>query len=552
MSVVGKRALEGRAEFFESNHRNHKETNHRRHLVRPGCCLRFRRQAATAHHIPSSLQNRKLDSVRSDLSPTRRVAVVGGGVTGLSAALRLTESWSAGCVEVLEASTRLGGVIQTERRDGFTLELGPDSLLRRMPWGVGLCKRLGIDDQLVGTQPVASGTFTVHRGRTTRMPEGLAIMAPDRVWPMVATPILSWRGKLRLAAERALPRRTSASDESLAQFARRRLGCEAFERIVQPLAGGIFMGDPERLSLQACFPQFAAMEAEHGSLIKATRAAKKKRSPPSHGGPSPSVFVAPAEGLGRIIDALGSALGGEAVRLGQQVKQLEPASSGWRLTVEDTVTGRCTTEEFNAVIIATPANVAARLLQPVDARLGGLLAGVGYSSCAIVHLAYPLDRVRHPLDAAGLVVPHVEGRPMQACSFYSVKYAGRAPDGVVVLRAFFGGALHPELTALDDDCLTELAQSEVATLLGAEGQPLLASVTRWPKSMPQYQVGHLQLVDKVERCVERHAGLELAGAAYRGVGIPHCIHSGEQAAERILAAIDQTSGKVEQAPAGKA
>jgi oxygen-dependent protoporphyrinogen oxidase len=469
--------------------------------------------------------------------PAQRVAVIGGGVTGLSAAFRLRELAPELGVQLIEASDRPGGVIQTEQQQGFTLELGPDSILRRLPWGVDLCRRLGIEDQLVGTEPAARGVYTVHRGRAVRMPEGLAIMAPERVWPMVTTPILSWSGKLRMVAERLVPRRTSESDESLAEFAQRRLGREAYERIVQPLAGGIFMGDPEKLSLRACFPQFAAMEAEHGSLIKATRLARRKRLA-NASAPTKSVFVAPRNGLGKIIEALVSKLG-DRVHLRKRVVGLRRKADAWRLTIEDQASHQQNDETYDAVIVATPAQAAGRLLGPLDARFETLLSGIEYSSCAIVQLAYPMDKIGLPLDTAGLVVPHIERRPLQACSFSSVKYAGRAPDGSVLLRAFFGGALHPELVELSDERLVELAQTEVAQLLRAEGEPTLTRVQRWRQSMPQYALGHLERVYELEQLTARHPGLELSGAPYRGVGIPHCIHSAEQAAERLLACLNK-------------
>ncbi|MCO6043007.1 protoporphyrinogen oxidase [Aeoliella sp. ICT_H6.2] len=475
----------------------------------------------------------------------RSVAVIGGGISGLAAAWRLVELRPEWQVVVLEASDEPGGVIQTVQRDDFTLELGPDSLLRRLPWGVDLCRRLGIEQELIGTEPAAKGVYTVHRGRATRMPEGFAIMAPERTWPVVTTPILSPWGKLRLAAERLVPRRTASTDESLAAFACRRLGREAFERIVQPLAGGIFMGDPERLSLKSCFPQFAAMEAEHGSLIKATQAARKQREAKADGKPQ-SVFTAPAGGLGRIIEAAAEKLG-ERVRCGQRVVQLASRDDAWQLRVEDIQTGEQADETYDAVIVATPASATARLLESVDPRVSELLAGVEYSSCVIVQLGYQRKNIAHPLDAAGVVVPNVEGRALQACSFSSVKYAGRAPDGSVVLRAFFGGAMRPELPAMSDEKLIELAKSEVGTLLGASGEPLFTVVKRWQSSMPQYHVGHAERVDEIEQRTAAHHGLELAGAALHGVGIPHCIHTAEDAARRVVEQLERDATGCEKA-----
>lgn len=454
-------------------------------------------------------------------------------MTGLTAAFRLLELAPETNLALFESSNRLGGVVQTERRDGYTLELGPDSMLRRLPWGVGLCRRLGIENELVGTEAAAKGVYTVHHGRAVKMPEGLAIMAPERIWPMVTTPILSCRGKARMAAERFVPTRNEDSDESLADFARRRLGQEAYERIVQPLAGGIFMGDPERLSLQACFPPFAAMEAEHGSLIKATRQARRDRMAKAGDGPPPSVFTAPRDGLGQMIAALADKLGARA-QLGQRVAALRQAENGWLLTVEDVKTGEQRSESFDAVIVAAPAAAAAELLAPINGRVGQILSGLEYSSCAIVQLAYPVERVNHPLDAAGLVVPHIERRTMQACSFSSVKYAGRAPDGMRLFRVFLGGALQPELPGETEERLVEMARQDVGQLLGVTGEPSLVSLTRWKQSMPQYGVGHLERVAEIEELATQHHGLELAGAAFRGVGIPHCIHSAEQAVERLL------------------
>lgn len=460
-----------------------------------------------------------------------RVAIVGGGVTGLAAALALSEQSPHTPLDVWEADTQAGGVIQTVERQGCILELGPDSLLRRLPWGVDLCERLGLSDELIGTQPHARGVYTVRRGRLVRMPDGLAIMAPTRLWPMVTTPLLSTAGKLRMGLERWIRPRSAVDDESLAEFARRRFGHEAYQRIIQPLAGGVYMGDPERLSLRACFPQFHEMEESSGSLIRAHRG----RRPTAEDGLS--VFVAPRAGMGRIIERLAQQAG-DRLHLGHRVTGLSHAHGSWRLEVEETHGGASHSQGYASVVLATPSAAAARLLQPVDATLSGLLAGVEYSSCVIVQLVVQQSQLRQPLDAAGIVTPAVEGRPMQACSFTSAKYAGRAPAGSAVLRVFFGGALRPELVDLTDDELIGLAKSELAELLGLRGEPQLALVQRWRNSMPQYHLGHLQRVSQIERRVAALPGLELAGAAYHGVGIPHCIRSAQDAVRR-LAASDQ-------------
>ena len=479
-------------------------------------------------------------------SPGARIAIVGGGITGLAAAYHLRAGeLSEGCeVHLFDSAATLGGVLQSEDIDGFRLEYGPDSMLSRLPWGVGLCQQLGLGDELIGASSAQGAVYVVHRGRLQRIPEGLALMAPQRIWPFVTTPILSWAGKLRLAAEPLLRRKTSGEDESLADFIRRRLGRQTFERLVQPLAGGIYMGDPERLSIRATFPQFVAMEENHGSLVRAARATAKQR--PSGNGDSPnkpsSMFVAPRRGMRQLVDALEDQLKSGQVQIHSStaVERLHRESSGgWAAEVVD-AGGQRRRESFRGVIVATPANQSAPMLADVDPELSRLLNEIPYAGCVVVNLAYQRDAIPHALDSVGFVVPHVEHRHVLACTFCSVKYSERAPAGTALLRVFLGGGCRPETLDWPDDEVLRVVGVELKALLGIERSPMFSRIHRWRGAMPQYHLGHLDKVEQIDERVAQLPGLELAGNAFRGVGIPHCIHTGQQAVERLAAAIRET------------
>jgi oxygen-dependent protoporphyrinogen oxidase len=482
----------------------------------------------------------------------RRVAVIGGGISGLAAAHRLCSSDAGLQITLLEASDRLGGVLQTEQRDGFCIELGPDSMLSRLPWAVDLCRSLGMADELISTSSTNQGVYVVCRGRLERLPEGLAVMAPQRIWPMVKSPILSWPGKLRLGVERFIPPRRQAGDESLADFARRRLGREAFERLVQPLAGGIYMGDPEQLSVQATFPQFVEMESKHGSLIKAARSSAQPRSapsssqrnsthsqPPQSGGPAYSLFVAPRRGLGSLIETLAGQLPGCRIQLRQEVQAISRHSQGWSLQIRDHPAEQSRQEDFAAVIVAVPAHRARVMLEPASGPLAELLGQIPYAGCIVVNLGYQREAFARPLDSFGFVVPHVERRRVLACTFSSVKYPGRADDRHVLLRAFLGGACFPEVMEWLDERIEQTVRYELCQLLGVVAQPLFCRIQRWDGAMPQFTLGHPGRVQQIEQMAAQLPCLELAGNAYHGVGIPHCIRSGQQASDRLLAALRQ-------------
>jgi len=370
----------------------------------------------------------------------------------------------------------------------------------------------------------------VWGGRLHPLPEGFQLLAPTRLAPLLASRLFSWPGKLRMACDLVLPR-GGDPDESLGAFVRRRLGREALERVAQPLVAGIYTADPDELSLSATMPRFIEMERRERSVILALwRAARK--APAQHAGTSGarwSLFVTLERGMEELVQALAARLPAGAVRLKERVTGVAREDGRWRIT-----TASGAGHAADALILAPEAHQAARMLRYVDPGLTHLLEGIPHASSATVSLAYRRADVRHPLDGFGFVVPHAERRPIIACTFSSVKYAGRAPAEHVLLRVFLGGALDEGVLQGDDATLIQIAREQIGPLLGITVEPELARVSRHAQAMPQYHVGHADRVTAIEQAVARHPGLRLVGGAYRGVGIADCVRSGEEAAERLL------------------
>jgi oxygen-dependent protoporphyrinogen oxidase len=464
--------------------------------------------------------------------------IVGGGIAGLAAAHRLVELSRERELPLrftlLEASNRIGGVIATERRDDFLLELGPDSFISEKPWALALCRRIGLESELIGTRDEYRATFVVRNGKLEPLPEGFMLLAPTKFGPLLRSRIFSWPGKLRMALDLVLPRAGHKDDESLGSFVRRRLGREALERVAQPLIGGIYTADPEQLSLAATMPRFLQMEREHRSVIYAMwRAARNHpQEAKNASGARWSLFVTLRNGMQQFVDTLTPRLSLGEVRCGAPVSTLRQTDGRWTVVCEDGATLHA-----EGVVLATPAFQTEKLVRELNSQLANLLSTITYSSAATVNLAYRRDQAPHPLNGFGFVVPHLERRAIIAGSFSSVKYAGRAPADHVLLRAFVGGSLQSELFNLDDQAMEQAVQRELELLLGIRSAPLFSRITRYPHSMPQYFVGHLKLVDQIEQLVSCYPGLALAGNAYRGVGIADCVRSGEAAAEAVLGSV---------------
>ena len=462
-----------------------------------------------------------------------RIAVVGGGISGLAAAHRLVEMDPNCRVELLESGSRLGGVLSTIHEDGFQVEESADNFITTFPWGLDLCKRLGLTDNLVQTNPKVRQTFVIRKRKLHKLPDGFLMMAPTQMWPLAVTPILSPMGKARAAMEYFIPPRDGDDDESMAAFVRRRLGREVFDRLVEPLISAVYAADMEKLSVLATMPRFREMEKNHGSLIRAMRSQmaasrKEKKKKTAESGARYSMFVTLREGLSSLIDAIAARLPEGAVRLNTPVSKIQRSEEAWQLTLDDG-----STEAFDAVILATPSHVAKRLLDSVDVELAQLVGTVKHSGTAIVTVAYDRDKVAHPMDGMGAVMPAIEKSPILAASFSSQKYTHRAPDDKTLIRVFAGGDRHPEMAEMDDEPLKKIVCDELSVLLGIQGEPVYTSISHWPGTMPQYHVGHVELVEKIEASAAKLPQFELAGNAYHGVGIPNCINSGQQAAERV-------------------
>lgn len=462
-----------------------------------------------------------------------RVVVVGAGITGLACAWRLVGlARDRGVpldLALLEGARRPGGVISTERRDGFLIEGGPDNFISEKPWALDLCRRLGLEDQILGTNPDCRRSFVVRRGRILPVPEGLQLMAPSRFLPFATTPVLSLSGKARAACDLLLPRGPAAADESLAAFVTRRLGREVLERLAQPLVAGIYNADPERLSLRATFPRFLEMERDHRSVILALLKRRREAGAPARGvsGARYSLFVTLRDGLQTLTDRLAGGLPPGTLRTGARVMSLERRGEEW---VVSTQPGERIAA--GAIVLALPAHATGSILRDVDPDLAAGLKAIPYGTSVTVSLGYRRADVPHPLDGFGFVVPRAEKRSLIACSFSSVKYPGRAPKDAVLLRAFLGG---PATEAADPERLEGLVRDDLRDLLGVDAAPVCTRTCVWPRSMAQYEVGHLERVAAIDARLARLPGLLLAGNGLRGVGVPDCVRSGEAAAEAIAA-----------------
>ena len=443
------------------------------------------------------------------------VVVVGGGISGLSAAYELQARGRS--VRVLEAASRPGGVIATERTGGWVIDAGPDSLLVQKPAAVALCRELGIADRLISTTPPRTA-YVLRDGRLHPISEGSFLGFPITVGALVRSPLFSLAGKARMAAELVVPRRTTEADESIGQFVQRRFGREAVDYLAEPLLAGIHAGDVDRLSVRALFPRLVEAERQSGSVIRALRSLRVRPSPQG-------AFVSLPGGCGELVDTLASALSPATIACDARVTAVERSgvySISWQA-------GKV---RARSVMLAMPAYGAASLLRPLDASLADLCAAVPYASTATVAFGYRRDQVAHPLRGSGFVVPRTEGLALLAGTWVTSKWAGRAPDGHVLIRGFLGGGRDPGRLDGSDEELVETARREMHELLGISGSALLTRVFRWTRQSPQYETGHLQRVAAIERRLGGLPGVFVTGSGFRAIGIPDCISDGRATAVR--------------------
>ena len=445
------------------------------------------------------------------------VAVIGGGISGLAAAYELHRRGIP--FRLFEGADRLGGVIRTDSVDGFTIDGGPDSLLTQKPAALDLCAELGLGDRLVPTLPPRTA-FVFKSGHLYPLPEASVLGIPTRLRPLATTQLLSSAGKVRMAMEVTIPRSASAGDESVGSFFRRRFGEESVAYIAEPLLAGIHAGDVERLSMRALFPRLVDAEREHGSVIRRFRALSRSTPRPKDG-----LFRSLLGGIGELTRALVATLEPSSLRTGHAVTRVA-GPSPFTVHVESG-------EPVAAarVIVATPAYVTANLVRDLDPELGELCADIPYTSTATVALSYPRTSVTHRLEGTGFVVPRVESQlSLMAGSWVSSKWPGRAPAGQVLLRGFLGGARNPDVLDQTDDDLVVASHRDFAQLLGITSDPVVARVYRWSRLNPQHEVGHLEKLSAIESRLSMVPGLHIAGAGFRGVGIPDCVAHGRAAA----------------------
>jgi oxygen-dependent protoporphyrinogen oxidase len=476
------------------------------------------------------------------------VAIIGGGLSGLAAAHILNAAMPSGYLDgvtLVETAPRLGGKIVTERSGGFVIEGGPDSFLTSKPHALHLCRGLGLTDQLIGTLAPRQ-VFVLSRGVLQLLPEGMAALVPTRILPFLRSGLFSWREKARMAREILVRPHRDGADESVGEFVRRRLGPAAVDRLAAPLLAGIYAGDVDQMSLQATFPQFAQMEAQHGSLMGATlrsRLARRRRNSAlrsdGQGVDGLGVFATLREGLDRLVSRLGNALPRVAVRLGVSVRAIGRDGRRYRVHLSDE-----SSLAADVVIITTPAYEAARLLRGFHSDAASALEQIPYVSTTAITLGFRRGQVAHPLSGHGYVVARGERQVHTACTWTSSKWPARAPADHVLLRCFVGRVGDPPEP--DDDRLVGTVLAELEPLLRITGRPVLGRVHRWEDAMPQYEVGHLDRLEAIADALSQTPGILVAGAGYGGVGIPDCVRQGMEAAESALALLRPAS--VELAP----
>ena len=462
----------------------------------------------------------------------KRVAIVGGGISGLSAAFHLEKARRAGSdlsYTLFEAGKRLGGSMHSSRVEGCLVEAGPDSFLTEKPWALTLCKELGIDHQIIGSNDAQRKTYIVVRNRLIAMPDGLMFMVPTKLVPTALTPLFSWGTKIRMARELMHPPRPMHEDETVGELVERHFGAEVVDRLADPLLSGVYGGDANRLSARAVLPRFVEMEEEYGSLSRAMLEAHKKMKAMAGKQPPRPLFSSLKEGMQQMVDAIAARIDPHAIRLSARVRGIYPEGGDWRIAID--MGG---SEVFEAAIIATPANIAGALLESVDRDLADDLLGVTYSSSVTVTLGYHTDQLRGLPPGFGFLVPRSEGRRMLACTFVHNKLPHRAPANKGILRCFLGGARDEAVLNLTDDELVDTARRELKEIVRLDARPMFERVYRWRAAMAQYESGHLARVARIEQRVKAIPGLELAGNAYHGIGVPDCVREGTNASNAVV------------------
>jgi protoporphyrinogen/coproporphyrinogen III oxidase len=460
----------------------------------------------------------------------KRIAIIGGGVSGLSAAFDLENLRRAGVpleYVVFESSSRLGGVMVTDRVEGCLIEAGPDSFLSEKPWAIDLCRRIGLGGQLIGSNDRQRKTYILVKGKLVLMPDGLMFMVPTKILPILFSPLFSFATKLRMAREWFRLPRTSPDDESVAAMVERHYGQEMVDRLVDPLLAGVYGGKASSLSVRAVLPRLAEMESLHGSLGRAMLAARSRMAATSKGFSS-SLFTSLKAGMQQMIDALVACLPPSSLSTNRRVTGIRPGPEAWTLSFGES------SDHFNGVILAVPAWSAGALLEACSPQLAQELGSINYTSSVTVTLGYD-QKVRSLLPPGfGFLVPRAEGKHMLAATFVHNKFPHRAPADRALVRCFLGGAGGEKVLDFSDDEILRIVRDELKQIIAVTADPLFARVYKWKRAMAQYGLGHLQRIERIERFCRALPALALAGNAYNGIGVPDCVRTGSRAAEQVL------------------
>jgi len=450
----------------------------------------------------------------------RRVVIVGGGIAGLAAGYYLSKRGIS--ATLIEKRDRLGGVIHTENVEGCVIESGPDSFIAIKPWALELIHELGLSSEVIGSNDHLRVTYLLRHGELVPLPDGLMLMVPTKLGPMISTRLLGWPTKFRMGLEMLRrPPRNPMPDRSVAEFIRDHYGQETVDYLAEPLLAGVYGGDPEALSVSSVLTRFVELEAKYGSLSRGVLAEMRR----AHGATGKAtLFRTLKRGLGTLVEAAVKATGEALTRVQAAAETIEPTDGGYRV--------RAGGEWLEAehVVVATPAYQAAELVAGLDGELARDLNEIPYSSSTTVSLGYRKAGFPHPLNGFGFLVPKRERGRMMACTWVGTKFSHRVPDDHVLLRCFLGG--DASIRDSDESIVAAVCQ-EVEHIMGVGVEPNFTRVARWPRSMAQYTVGHHERVKRIEARMARLPGLHLAGNGYHGIGVPDCIRMGRDAAAKI-------------------
>lgn len=461
----------------------------------------------------------------------KRIGIIGGGISGLSAAFHLEKARTSGApveYSLLEAAPRLGGSMYSERVDGCLIEGGPDSFLTEKPWASQLCKELGIDGSLIGSNDHLRKTYIVVKNRLIAMPDGLMFMVPTKLLPTALTPLFSWRTKFRMARELMHPPRRMDHDETVAEMVERHFGPEVVDRLADPLLSGVYGGDSAQLSARAVLPRFVDMEEKYGSLSRAMLAAHNKMKAAMKDRKPAPLFTSLADGMQQMVSAIEGRIRMDWVQTGTQVSSVSKTESGWQA-----ISNRGA-QSFDGLIFASGARAAGQLLRDVNPQLASGLSGIPYSSSVTVTMGYSMAALRALPPGFGYLVPRSEGRRMLACTFVHNKFPHRAPANKGLLRCFLGGAKDEAILNENDETINGIVLREIRDILGLTAEPRFIKIYRWRGAMAQYTAGHLARVARIEESVKAIPTLAIAGNAFKGIGVPDCVRSGQEAAQTLL------------------